>query len=142
MILTYNIWTFICKKKSKTWPLLVFVSLKYCAEKRLLKTHVAFFYESNCITVRAVKAMYECNGSCIFLEQMCRKTSNNSRSNDNLLSHYDTLRWAPIIVNYILKQVCICIHFDSAPLSLPSKFLNISAKFRQLRNEQHISEYM
>jgi hypothetical protein len=28
---------------SKTWPLLVFVILKYCAEKRLLKTHVAFF---------------------------------------------------------------------------------------------------
>jgi hypothetical protein len=28
---------------SKSWPLLVFVSLKYCAEKRLLKTLVAFF---------------------------------------------------------------------------------------------------
>ena len=27
---------------SKTWPLLVFVSLKYCAEKRSFKTHVAF----------------------------------------------------------------------------------------------------
>jgi hypothetical protein len=26
----------------KIWPLLVLVSLKYCAEKRLLKTHVAF----------------------------------------------------------------------------------------------------
>jgi hypothetical protein len=34
---------------SKSWSLLVFVSLKYCAEKMLLKTHVAFFYESNCI---------------------------------------------------------------------------------------------
>ena len=43
VILIYNIWTFICKKMSKIWPLLVFVSLKYCAEKRLLKTHVAFF---------------------------------------------------------------------------------------------------
>jgi hypothetical protein len=32
---------------SKTWPLLVLVSLKYWAEKRLLKTHLAFFYESN-----------------------------------------------------------------------------------------------
>jgi hypothetical protein len=40
--LTYNIWSFICKKMSKTWPLLAFVSLKYCTEKRLLKTHVAF----------------------------------------------------------------------------------------------------
>ena len=49
IILTYNIWTFIYKKMSKTWPLMVLVSLKYCAEKRLLKTHVAFFYESNCI---------------------------------------------------------------------------------------------
>jgi hypothetical protein len=28
---------------SKTWHLFVFVSLKYCSEKRLLKTHVAFF---------------------------------------------------------------------------------------------------
>jgi hypothetical protein len=28
---------------SKTWPLLVLVNLKYCAEKRLFKTHVAFF---------------------------------------------------------------------------------------------------
>jgi hypothetical protein len=44
IILTYNIWTFICKKMSKTWPLLVLVSPKYCAEKRLLKTHVAFFF--------------------------------------------------------------------------------------------------
>jgi hypothetical protein len=43
IILNYNIWTFICKKMSKTWPFLVSVSLKYCAEKRLLKTHVAFF---------------------------------------------------------------------------------------------------
>jgi hypothetical protein len=52
LILTYNIWTSICKKMSKSVkihskicqnPLLVFVSLKYCAEKRLLKTHVAFF---------------------------------------------------------------------------------------------------
>jgi hypothetical protein len=43
IILTYNIWTFICKKMSKSWPLLVFVSLKYCGEKKLLKTHVAFF---------------------------------------------------------------------------------------------------
>jgi hypothetical protein len=25
---------------SKTWPLLVLMALKYCAEKRLLKTHV------------------------------------------------------------------------------------------------------
>jgi hypothetical protein len=30
-------------KMSKSWPLLVFVSLKYCADKRLLKTHVVFF---------------------------------------------------------------------------------------------------
>jgi hypothetical protein len=30
-------------KMSKTRRLLVLVSLKYCAEKRLLKTHVAFF---------------------------------------------------------------------------------------------------
>jgi hypothetical protein len=37
---------------SKSWPLLVFASLKYCAESRLLKTHVTFFYESNCITQR------------------------------------------------------------------------------------------
>ena len=43
IILTYNIWTFTYKKMSKTWALLVLVSLKYCAEKRLLKTHVAFF---------------------------------------------------------------------------------------------------
>jgi hypothetical protein len=28
---------------SKTWSLLVSVSLKYCAEKSLLKTYVAFF---------------------------------------------------------------------------------------------------
>ena len=42
VILTYNIWTFICKKISKSWPLLVLVSQKYCAEERLLKTHVAF----------------------------------------------------------------------------------------------------
>ena len=28
---------------STSWSLLVFVSLNYCAEKRLLKTHVAFF---------------------------------------------------------------------------------------------------
>jgi hypothetical protein len=34
--------TFIVKM-SKSWPLLVFVSLKYCAKKMLLKTHVAFF---------------------------------------------------------------------------------------------------
>jgi hypothetical protein len=45
------------KKMSKTWPLLVLVNIKYCAEKRLLKTHVAFFmkvtvfYDSNCIKV-------------------------------------------------------------------------------------------
>jgi hypothetical protein len=45
--ITFNIWTFICKKMSKTWSLLVLVSLKYWAEKRFLKTHV--FYESNCI---------------------------------------------------------------------------------------------
>jgi hypothetical protein len=30
---------------TKFWPLLVFVSLKYCAEKKLIKTRVAFFYE-------------------------------------------------------------------------------------------------
>jgi hypothetical protein len=36
-----NIWTFIWKKMSKT--LLVLVSLKYCAEKMILKTHVTFF---------------------------------------------------------------------------------------------------
>jgi hypothetical protein len=36
---------------SKSWPLLVFVSLKYCGEKRLLKTHVALFMEVTvCIT--------------------------------------------------------------------------------------------
>jgi hypothetical protein len=34
---------------SKTWFVLVLMSLKYCAEERLLKTHVAFFYESNCM---------------------------------------------------------------------------------------------
>jgi uncharacterized protein YydD (DUF2326 family) len=28
---------------TKSWPLLVLVSLKYCAGKRVLKTHVAFF---------------------------------------------------------------------------------------------------
>jgi hypothetical protein len=28
---------------SKTWPSLVFVSQKYCAEKMLIKTHVAVF---------------------------------------------------------------------------------------------------
>jgi hypothetical protein len=48
IILTNNILTFICKKMSKAWPLLVLVSLKYCAEKRLLKTHVLFFYETYC----------------------------------------------------------------------------------------------
>jgi hypothetical protein len=36
---------------SKTWPLLVFVSLKYYAEKRLLKTHVAFFMKVTIYTV-------------------------------------------------------------------------------------------
>jgi hypothetical protein len=40
---------------SKSWTLLVFVSLKYCVEKRLLKTHVAFFYESNCMCVGSEK---------------------------------------------------------------------------------------
>jgi hypothetical protein len=28
---------------SKTWALLVLVNLKYCAEKKFLKTHIAFF---------------------------------------------------------------------------------------------------
>jgi hypothetical protein len=31
---------------SETWPLLVLVSLKYCAEKGLLKTHVAFLIKN------------------------------------------------------------------------------------------------
>jgi hypothetical protein len=43
IILTYNIWTFVYQKMSKSWPLLVFVSLKNCAKKRFLKTDVAFF---------------------------------------------------------------------------------------------------
>jgi hypothetical protein len=44
----------ICKKMSKTWPLLVLVSLKYCAEKRPLKTPVAFFMK---VTVDAGRAI-------------------------------------------------------------------------------------
>jgi hypothetical protein len=39
---------------SKSLHLLVFVGLKYCAEKRLLKTHVAFFYENNCSFLKPV----------------------------------------------------------------------------------------
>jgi hypothetical protein len=34
IILIYNIWILIGKKMSKTWPLLVSVILKYCAEKK------------------------------------------------------------------------------------------------------------
>jgi hypothetical protein len=29
---------------SKTWPLFIFVSLEYCADKRLLKTSVAVYF--------------------------------------------------------------------------------------------------
>jgi hypothetical protein len=43
IILIYNIWTLLSKKMSKTWSLLVFVSLKYCVEKRFLKTPLRFF---------------------------------------------------------------------------------------------------
>jgi hypothetical protein len=55
IILNFNIWTFICKKRSKTWPLLVLVSLKYCVEKRLLKTHVAFFMK---VTVHTISNIW------------------------------------------------------------------------------------
>jgi hypothetical protein len=50
-----NIWTFICKKISKTWPLLVMVSLKYCVENRLLKTHVAFFMKVSVNVAKGTK---------------------------------------------------------------------------------------
>jgi hypothetical protein len=36
---------------TKTWPLMVLVSLKYWAEKRLLKTHVAFFMKETVYTI-------------------------------------------------------------------------------------------
>jgi hypothetical protein len=44
------------------------MSLKYCAQKILLKTHVAFFYESNCTHV-------DCDGmrrlACEFVKILC-----------------------------------------------------------------------
>jgi hypothetical protein len=49
IIQIHNIWNFICM--SKTLPFLVLMSLKYCAEKRLLKTHVAFFFFLMKVTV-------------------------------------------------------------------------------------------
>jgi hypothetical protein len=40
--LTIKNWTFICKKMSKSWPLLVLVSLKYFAEKSFSKCTLRF----------------------------------------------------------------------------------------------------
>jgi hypothetical protein len=47
-LLIYNIWTFICKKMSKYWSLLVSVSLKYCTDKKASLNSSYFFSESNC----------------------------------------------------------------------------------------------
>jgi hypothetical protein len=48
---------------SKSWPLLAFVSLKYCAENKLLKTHVAFFMT---VTVDDLEKL--CCGSLTWLK--------------------------------------------------------------------------
>ena len=45
LILIYNISTFICKKMSKSWPLMPFASLKYCAEKGFSKLTLRFLWK-------------------------------------------------------------------------------------------------
>jgi hypothetical protein len=52
---------------SKIWPLLVLVSLKYCAEIRLLKTDVAFFMK---VRVYEVKRTQLCH---LYLESLSAK---------------------------------------------------------------------
>jgi hypothetical protein len=65
---------------SKTWFLLVFVSLKYCVEKRLLKTHVAFLF------MKATVVFYSFFGYETLQASLPKQTANLIKSSGPFIS--------------------------------------------------------
>jgi hypothetical protein len=102
--LTHNIWTSIYKKISKIWPLLLFVSLKYCVEKRLLKTHVVFFYESDCKKNSGGANITDGSVNCPLLIAVAFETFQDQTFSLCVTRHYQTRKYVNLPSKWMTEE--------------------------------------